>query len=608
MSGHGERMRIVHRVIAIAASLAVAACGDNATLRGSDAGSGDSPHLCGNGVIDSNEQCDGNDLGGATCVSEGFAQGTLSCTSSCTLNKSGCSTCGDGAIEGPEVCDGSALGANTCQSLGHPPGTLVCGADCMSFDAGSCTGGYITANTSFTGTVSTNGLHYDGLNEQLAVSTIDQGVWRGTVDNPGPVGDPIWASANGSGAGTSVTSLLGRGIATLNINGRLAFFTTDASGTNFWTTNSTGFNSGTWQTGAFGQVAFPQRIFAVMAGNSTNNYLGGWDPTSGQATVLHGNTTATACTANGQAGCSFPVLLGTSVTGTVTSIVSGQDNPTSSTLDVHVAVTGTDAAGAAANGGGIYWSCDNGNSYVEDDDGIAVSDRPAMFTLTADRQTFVTQMKARTCPTTGNSVTSYASVIYAGLLGGGSLYKTTNGGATWALSNTGLPSGVSVFAIAIDCAATTNGAQTPVCANDQLLYAATSAGIYKSVDAGTHWAIDGFPGSVTRSVAVEPTHPSATIAASPGGVTETGDTATFTVNAHSFHAGDPIVVFGAAVDGYNGHFTVATVLSSTQFTVTLPTAGLAASGGGTAFLVTPRVFAATDQRGGIFQTHVPVVP
>src|SRR5579872_4988672 len=105
-----------------------------------------------------------------------------------------------------------------------------------------------------------------------------------------------------------------------------------------------------------------------MAGNSNNNYLGGWDPTSGQATVLHGNTTATACTANGQAGCAFPVLLGTRVTGAVTSIVSGQDNPTSSTLDVHVAVTGTDPAGAAANGGGIYWSCDNGNSYVEDDD------------------------------------------------------------------------------------------------------------------------------------------------------------------------------------------------------------------------------------------------
>ncbi|MEK6940235.1 MAG: hypothetical protein AABX31_05915, partial [Nanoarchaeota archaeon] len=41
--------------------------------------------VCGNGVKDGTEQCDGNDLGGATCVSinQGFASGTLKCVADC---------------------------------------------------------------------------------------------------------------------------------------------------------------------------------------------------------------------------------------------------------------------------------------------------------------------------------------------------------------------------------------------------------------------------------------------------------------------------------------------------------------------------------------------
>jgi hypothetical protein len=45
---------------------------------------------CGDGVINSNEQCDTLNLGGKTCASAGFSGGTLACTGSCTLDTSGC--------------------------------------------------------------------------------------------------------------------------------------------------------------------------------------------------------------------------------------------------------------------------------------------------------------------------------------------------------------------------------------------------------------------------------------------------------------------------------------------------------------------------------------
>jgi hypothetical protein len=46
--------------------------------------------VCGNSVKEDSEQCDGTDLGGATCVSQGFAGGTLNCSASCTFDTSAC--------------------------------------------------------------------------------------------------------------------------------------------------------------------------------------------------------------------------------------------------------------------------------------------------------------------------------------------------------------------------------------------------------------------------------------------------------------------------------------------------------------------------------------
>jgi hypothetical protein len=76
-----------------------------------------------------------------------------------------------------------------------------------------------------------------------------------------------------------------------------------------------------------------------------------------------------------------------------------------------------------------------------------------------------------------------------------------------------------------------------------------------------------------------------TIAASPTGATESGNTVTITTTAaHTFNAGSPVTIAGVGVAGYNGTFTIATIVSTTKFTYTDATAGLAASGGGTATL------------------------
>jgi hypothetical protein len=64
------------------------------------------PHpLCGNGKIDSGEDCDGTNLGGKTCKDFGFTGGTLVCKSTdCTFDTSGC-TGGPGVCDNDGVCE-----------------------------------------------------------------------------------------------------------------------------------------------------------------------------------------------------------------------------------------------------------------------------------------------------------------------------------------------------------------------------------------------------------------------------------------------------------------------------------------------------------------------
>ncbi len=98
---------------------------------------------CGNGVVDDPEQCDGTNLNGVTCAElDGFAGGILSCGPDCRFDTSGCqpeAVCGDGLVHGNEQCDGTNLLGSTCISIGFASGVLTCGADCR-FNTRDCTG------------------------------------------------------------------------------------------------------------------------------------------------------------------------------------------------------------------------------------------------------------------------------------------------------------------------------------------------------------------------------------------------------------------------------------------------------------------------------------
>ncbi|MER2565594.1 MAG: hypothetical protein ABTQ32_33025 [Myxococcaceae bacterium] len=95
---------------------------------------------CGNGTLETDEMCEGFDLRGRTCVSEGFRSGQLLCSSSCVIDASGCSTCGDGIISKSELCDGAVFGGKTCETeLGAgATGSLVCSATCDRISSSQC--------------------------------------------------------------------------------------------------------------------------------------------------------------------------------------------------------------------------------------------------------------------------------------------------------------------------------------------------------------------------------------------------------------------------------------------------------------------------------------
>ncbi|KKU99573.1 MAG: hypothetical protein UY52_C0043G0001, partial [Parcubacteria group bacterium GW2011_GWC2_49_9] len=95
--------------------------------------------LCGNGVLNPGETCDIGQLNGHTCVTEGFAGGSLLCNATCTgFNTSGCTTCGNGTKDGTEQCDGADLGGATCVSQGV--GCEIGKHRCVFAGTQTCTG------------------------------------------------------------------------------------------------------------------------------------------------------------------------------------------------------------------------------------------------------------------------------------------------------------------------------------------------------------------------------------------------------------------------------------------------------------------------------------
>jgi hypothetical protein len=101
--------------------------------------SGGGPAVCGDGVQEGDELCDGEDFGDASCESEGYTAGTLVCSESCQgYATDGCFTCGNGLLEIAEQCDGPLGPAVTCETAGFTDGTLACDAVTCQFDTSGC--------------------------------------------------------------------------------------------------------------------------------------------------------------------------------------------------------------------------------------------------------------------------------------------------------------------------------------------------------------------------------------------------------------------------------------------------------------------------------------
>jgi hypothetical protein len=143
-----SRNQIRPLLAALALSLALVACGGNSgdAVCGNNvcessetAASCFDDCGCGNGVANPGEDCDGQDFGGATCMSTTQHGGTLKCNADCTFDTDRCTlaSCGNGIVEDGEACDGSDLGGKTCSSIGYAGGQLGCNADC-AFDATTC--------------------------------------------------------------------------------------------------------------------------------------------------------------------------------------------------------------------------------------------------------------------------------------------------------------------------------------------------------------------------------------------------------------------------------------------------------------------------------------
>jgi hypothetical protein len=157
-------------VTALALISAVAAI-NSCTVDFSDNGTPDSEVPCGNGVIDPEEECDGDNLANLTCEDLNFDGGELTCNADCTLNVTTCIGCGNGVLDGDEQCDNGALNSDavpnacrtdctaarcgddvadsdelcdgpdltgsSCELLGFDGGELRCGPGC-GFDTSDC--------------------------------------------------------------------------------------------------------------------------------------------------------------------------------------------------------------------------------------------------------------------------------------------------------------------------------------------------------------------------------------------------------------------------------------------------------------------------------------
>jgi len=96
--------------------------------------------VCGDGLQEGAEACDGSDLDHQECGDlVAGTLGPLHCAADCTFDTSACylPACGDGIIDLGEECDTAALGGATCVTRGYQGGALGCTSAC-AYDESAC--------------------------------------------------------------------------------------------------------------------------------------------------------------------------------------------------------------------------------------------------------------------------------------------------------------------------------------------------------------------------------------------------------------------------------------------------------------------------------------
>lgn len=105
--------------------------------------------ICGNGVREGTEECDGSDLAGASCSDQSCTGGSPSCTGSCSLDYGTCTGCpvcdfngvcdlGEDCFGCPSDCassSGASCGDGVC-SAGDGEDCVSCPADCNGMQSG----------------------------------------------------------------------------------------------------------------------------------------------------------------------------------------------------------------------------------------------------------------------------------------------------------------------------------------------------------------------------------------------------------------------------------------------------------------------------------------
>jgi photosystem II stability/assembly factor-like uncharacterized protein len=145
---------------------------------------------------------------------------------------------------------------------------------------------------------------------------------------------------------------------------------------------------------------------------------------------------------------------------------------------VAIAPSQRDTLYAATANGCLFASFDGGSSWLERDQGLPGASGNETLDIVID-------------PAHPN----HLFIQTAGIAANGRIWMTNDGGSSWTKLDSGIPTSLSVMALAVDWRS-----------RNTTLYAGTDRGVFFSTDLGTNWALfgQGLPRTVVRGLQIIP--------------------------------------------------------------------------------------------------------